>query len=158
VGGQLGAKQKLWSASSFLLKIDGVDEFQQTNKIDSFTIKQGVKKLYSGRETLPELVPTKIEFPHITGTLAMAYCDSIHKWREEALDKGAADPSVQKHGSLIFLGPDQKTELFNIELYDVGLFDFKMMPSTANSDQIKRAKFDLLIGRMDIDAKDLGLE
>ena len=152
VGSNLGAKQKLFAASQFELEIHDIPEFKFTNKIDSFTIKQGVKKLYTGHETLPELVPTKIEFPHLTGTLAMGYCDAIHKWREESIDKGAADPSVQKHGSLMFKDPKGNT-LFSIELDHVGLFDFKMMPSTANSDQIKRAKFDLLVGVMDIDGK-----
>jgi hypothetical protein len=158
VGSNMGKLQKLWTASHFDFQIDGIPEFKYTNKIDSFTIKQGVKKLYTGGETLPELVPTKIEFPHITGTIAMGYCDALHKWREESIDKGAGDPSVQKHGSLSFLGPDRK-ELFSIQLGWVGLFDFKMVASTANSDQIKRAKFDLLIGSMDIDGKaNLGLE
>lgn len=158
VGSQLGLKQKLWAASQFELEIHDIPEFQYTNKIDSFTIKQGVKKLYTGHEDLPELVPTKIEFPHITGTMAAGYCDAIHKWREDSIDKGAADPAVQKSGSLMFKDPKGNT-LFTIELTHVGLFDFKMTPSTANSDQIKRVKFDLLVGQMDIDGKGrLGLE
>ncbi len=158
IGSNLGQLQKLWTARHFDFQIDGIPEFRYTNKIDSFTIKQGVKKLYTGGETLPELVPTKIEFPHLTGTLAMGYCDAIHKWREESIDKGASDPSVQKHGSLSFTGPDG-AELFTIQLGWVGLYDFKMMPSTANSDQIKRAKFELIVGSMDIDGKgSLGLE
>src|SRR4051812_19490160 len=61
---QTGSKQKMWTASSFRLKIDGIPEFAYTNKIDSFTIKQGVKKFYSGLERFPQIEPTKIEFPH----------------------------------------------------------------------------------------------
>jgi len=157
VGSEMGKLQKLWTAAAFELEVEGIPEFKFTNKIDSFTIKQGVKKLYTGKETLPELVPTKIEFPHITGTLAMGYCDAIHKWRDASIDKGAQDPSVQKHGSITFLGP-KGNKLFSIELGWVGLFDFKMLPSSAGSDQIKRAKFDLLVGSMDLDGKALGLE
>lgn len=157
VGSDLGKLQKLWSARHFRLEVDGIPEFKYTNKIESFAIKQGVKPCYTGLEDLPELVPTKIEFPNLVGTLAMGYCDALHKWREESIDKGAADPSVQKHGALTFTGPDGQ-DLFSIQLGWLGLYDFKMLPSTANSDQIKRAKFELIVGSMDIDGKNLGLE
>lgn len=157
IGASTGTLQKLWTSRSFRLEVDGIPEFKFTNKIESFTIKQGVKKFYTGGDTLPELVPTKIDFPNISGTLAMGYCDALHKWRDESIDKGAGDPSVQKHGSLTFVGPDGK-DLFSIQLGWVGLFDFKMLPSTANSDQIKRAKFELLVGSMDLDGKNIGLE
>lgn len=158
IGGTDAGKQKLWAASQFELEIHDIPEFKFTNKIDSFTIKQSTKPAYCGMDDLPDCIPTKITFPHLTGTLAMGYCDAIHKWRDETIDKGASDPSVQKHGSLMFKDPRGRT-LFSIELAHVGLFDFKMMPSTANSDQIRRAKFDLLVGEMDIDGNGrLGLE
>jgi hypothetical protein len=161
VSSNLGTKQKLWTASSFRLEIDGIPEFEQVNKIDSFTIKQGIKKLYTGEEKLPQIEPTKIEFPHITGTLALHWADKLIKWHEETNVNrvGSADPKVQKHGSLTFLGPDRKSVLFRIELYHVGLHNLTVMPSTANSDQIKRAKFELFVGSMEIDGKGpLGLE
>lgn len=152
--------QKLWSACNFELEIDGVPEFRHTNKIDSFTIKQGVKKFSSPnkqKNPYPAIVPTKIEFPNLSGTVAAGYCDAIHKWSKETLERGAADPSVQKHGALHFLGPRNNERLFSIELGWVGLYSFKMLPSAANADQIKRFKFDLHVGKMDIDGKHLGL-
>ena len=155
VGGQ---KQKLWTASSFRLTMDGIPEFKSVNKIESFTIKQGIKKLYTGEERFPEIEPTKIEFPHLSGTLALGYCDALLDWHEASNRTGSSDPKVQKHGSLEFLGPDNDV-LFRIELYEVGLHSFSVVASTANSDQIKRGKFELYVGRMDIDGKGiLGLD
>ena len=73
--------------------------------------------------------------------------------------KGKADPSVQKTGSLEFLGPNKSEVLFRINLYEVGMIAVSMMASTANADQIKRAKFELYIGRMDLDGDGgLGIE
>ena len=39
--------------AAFRLNIDGIDDMQYANKIDSFTIKQGVKKLYTGDRSVP---------------------------------------------------------------------------------------------------------
>jgi len=64
----LSAKQKLWLCNGFRLNLDGIDEMRYTNKIESFTIKQNVKKMYTGKFRQPEIVPTKIEFPNISGT------------------------------------------------------------------------------------------
>ncbi|MBL0212399.1 MAG: phage tail protein [Myxococcales bacterium] len=158
VTSNLGEKQKLWTASSFRLKIDTIPEFEFTNKIESFTIKQGIKKLYTGEDRFPQIEPTKIEFPHITGTLAAHYVDALQKWHDQANVVGTADPKVQKHGSLEYLGPKNQV-LFRIELNEVGLLHLSMTPSTANSDQIKRMKFEMYVGRMDIDGQGvLGLE
>ena len=157
--GTFGSKQKLWSLSSFRLVIDGIPEMQFVNHIDSFTVKQGIKKMYTGIDRFPQIEPTKLEFPHISGTLAAGYCESLHKWHEATNHRGATDPKVQKHGAIEFLGPDKSTVLYRIELYEVGLFSFQTASSTANAEQIKRMKFELYVGRMDIDGKgSLGLE
>jgi len=83
-GGQIqskmGAKQKLWMCSGFRLNIDGLDEAKYTNKIESFTIKQGVKKLYTGADRFPQIEPTKIEFPNLVGTIALEYADKQLDW------------------------------------------------------------------------------
>ena len=66
---------------------------------------------------------------------------------------------MQKTGSLEFLGPNKSEVLFRINLYEVGMIAVSMMASTANADQIKRAKFELYIGRMDLDGDGgLGIE
>ncbi len=155
----LGSKQKLWMSSGFKLSIDGLDEMRYANKIDSFTIKQGVKKFYTGEDRFPQIEPTKIEFPHISGTIAAEYADKLHDWYQKYVVNGQADPKAQKTGSLEFLSPDRKSTIFRINLFEVGLIGLSMQSSTANSDQIKRMKFELYVGRMDIDGGgSLGME
>jgi len=151
-------KQKMWLCSGFRLHIEGVQNIEYTNKIDSFTIKQGVKQLYTGIDRLPQIEPTKIEFPSITGTIALGYADGILKWYDEAVVKGGADPSMQKTGWLEFLAPDRSTVIFRINLDEVGLAHAQIPQSTANADQIKRVKFELYVGRMDLDGHGMGFE
>jgi hypothetical protein len=154
----LSPKQKLWLPSGFRLNIDGLDEMKYTNKIESFTIKQGIKKLYTGEDRFPQIEPTKIDFPNITGTISLEYADRLLQWYDQYVVKGQADTKAQKSGSIEFLSPDRQKTLFQINLYEIGLHHLQVMQSAANADSIKRVKFELYVGRMDLDgAGALGL-
>ena len=154
----LGSKQKMWTPSSFRLNIDGIDDAKYANKIESFTIKQGVKKFYTGQGRHPQIEPTKIEFPNITGTISLQYADKILAWHRDYVQSGMKDTKAQKTGSLEFLGPDKKQTLFAINLYEMGIMSATLSQSQANSDQIKRVKFELYVGRMDLDGSYVGME
>ncbi|MGN6108275.1 MAG: phage tail protein [Kofleriaceae bacterium] len=154
-----GAKQKLWSASSFRLNIDGLDEMKYCNKIESFTIKQGVKKLYTGEDRFPQIEPTKIEFPNLVGSISLHYAERLLAWYDSYVVKGESDAKAQKTGSIEFLSPDRKRTIFQINLYEIGLKTAFIQPVVANQPDIKRVKFELYIGRMDLDgAGALGME
>jgi hypothetical protein len=156
--GNLGKKQKMWMSSGFRLNIDGIDEMRYTNKVEAFTIKQGIKKLYTGQDRFPQIEPTKIEFPNIIGTIALEYADKLLEWHDKYVMKGQSDPRAQKTGSIEFLSPQRDKTIFNINMYEVGLASLQVLPSQANQDMIKRVKFELYVGRMDIDGTYLGLE
>jgi hypothetical protein len=156
--GNLGKKQKMWMSSGFRLNIDGIDEMKYTNKVEAFTIKQGVKKLYTGQDRFPQIEPTKIEFPNITGTIALEYADKLLKWHDQYVMNGQSDPKAQKTGSIEFLSPQRDKTIFSINMYEIGLASLQVLPSQANQDQIKRVKFELYVGRMDLDGSYLGLE
>jgi len=159
ISSPMGSKQKLWSPACFRFNIDGIDEMKYTNKIESFTIKQGIKKLYTGQDRFPQLEPTKIEFPNITGTIALEYADKLLAWYDRTVQTGQNDHKAQKTGSIEFLAPDLKTTLFSINLYEMALHHASIAQSSANADQIKRVKFELYVGRMDLDGSgQLGLE
>ena len=76
-------KQKSWNASKFRLNLEGISNLDKVAKIDSFTIKQSVKKLYTGQDRFPELCPTKIEFPNLIGYIAESYSADLLKWHQE---------------------------------------------------------------------------
>lgn len=136
-------KQKMWLTNAFNIKIDGVKGFEYVNKLDSFTIKQSVKAFPVGDLRNPYYEPTKIEFPNLTGTIALAYADDILKWHEESVHRGVSDNSTHKTGSIEFLSPDRKEVLLTIELDSVGISAVSIQASQANEEQIKRLKFEL---------------
>jgi hypothetical protein len=154
-----GGKQKMWLCSAFRFNIDGIDDAIYTNKIESFTIKQNVKKMFVGRLRELELTPTKIDFPNLSGTIALEKADGILEWYEKYIVKGHKDPHAQKSGSLEFLTPDRNKVLFRITLFNMGILKAQIQASTANADQIKRVKFDLYVSDMKLDGPGaLGLE
>ncbi|MFT3693410.1 MAG: hypothetical protein QM831_09750 [Kofleriaceae bacterium] len=155
----LGAKQKLWMCSGFRLTIDDFEEATRyTNKIEAFTIKQGIKSNYYGSERFPQIEPTKIDFPSLTCTLSLGYADKIIKWYDDAVVKGTNEAKKLRTGTLEFLAPDRSSTLFRINLYDVGIAHMQIPQSVANADGIKRIKYELYVGRMDLDGKGMGLE
>jgi hypothetical protein len=160
LGGTVTQKQKLWSPNRFRLSIDGIDEMIHTNKIEAFTIKQGVKKFYIGEDRFPQIEPTKVEFPNLIGTISMEFADKLFDWYDDYVVKGQNDKDAQKTGSIEFLGPQQdKKTLFTINLYEVGLLNVQITQSAGNADQIKRVKFEMYVGKMDISGTgNLGLE
>jgi hypothetical protein len=151
LSGRFSDKQKAWLCSGFRMEIDDVPGMEFVNKIDSFTIKQGVKKMYTGKFRHPELIPTKIEFPNITGTISAANADGLLDWYNKYVVKGTADLGAQKTGFIEFLNPSKSKVLFRLLLADVGILNLQMLQSTANADQIKRVKFELYVGRMELD-------
>jgi hypothetical protein len=156
---QEGPKQKQWLCSGFRLNIDGLDDAKYCNKIEALTIKQSVKKLMVGSRRDMEIIPSKIEFPNLSGTISLAHADGFLRWHEEYVRKGKRDPRAQKTGSLEFLSPDKSKVLFRLNLYGLGLFKCGIQQSTANADQIKRIKFDMYVNEMDIDGGgSLGME
>lgn len=154
-----GSKQKMWLCSGFRLNIDGIDDAKYVNKIDSFTVKQGIKKMYVGPERFPQIEPTKLEFPNLTCTISTQYGEGFHQWYLDYIHKGKKTTSAEKTGSLEFLSPDRSRVLFRLNLKQVSLLSLNIPQMTANSDQIKRYKFELAIGEMDLDGPgSLGLE
>ena len=154
-----GTKQKMWLCSGFRLSIDGIDEMKYTNKIDSFTIKQGIKSMYVGSRRYPELTPTKVEFPNLNGTISLAHAGGLLSWFDSYVQQGAPDRKSQRTGALEFLSSDRTSVIFRINLKEVGIASATVLQSQANSDQIQRIKFELYCGSMDLDGQGaLGLE
>lgn len=143
--------QKTWSPSNFRFSIEGIPEMLYTNKIESFTVKQGIKKHYTGEDRFFQVEPTKIEFPGLSFTIALEYADKLLAWHEQYVNKGQRDNKAQKHGSIEFLSPDLKKTLFEIRLFEMGLHTCHVVSSTANADPIKRVKGEVYVGRMEID-------
>ncbi|MCE9573960.1 MAG: phage tail protein [Deltaproteobacteria bacterium] len=152
VGQNLSPKQKMWTANSFSLKLDGLD-VSKVAKIEGFTVKQGVKALYVGGQRFPQYEPTKITFPDLSVHISQIYAGSIMDWYENFVMKGKRDPSQEKQGAIEFLAPDHKTVIYRIKLTNVGIKSCMIERSASNDANTKKIKFDLYVGQMDIDGE-----
>lgn len=159
ISGNVSPKQKMWTPAAFRFNIDGIDDMQFVNKVESFTIEQGIKKFYTGASRFPRIEPTAVKFPNIKGTISLKYADKLVQWHQDYIrgQDGAAtkDPTAQKSGSIEFLSPDRKQTIFRINLFEVGLVYVGVDPSKANEEQIKRLKFELYVHRMEIDGSSI---
>lgn len=144
-------KQKMWTSSAFRFVIDGIDEMQFTSKIESFTIKQGIKKMYIGADRFPQIEPTNITFPNITGTIGLQHARGLMKWHQDYIQKGIQDVPQRKSGRLEYLSPDRSSVLFSVNMHELGISYVGVESSTANSENIKRVKFELFCPRMEMD-------
>lgn len=154
--------QKLWQASAFRLRLDNGLDTSRVNKIDAFTIKQGIKTVTAGRGahtgSFPELEPTKIDFPDLKIHMTMAYAGPILEWYKMVVIEGQRETDFETTGAIEFLSPDRKKVLGEINLYGVGIKGFSMGKSEANSDQVKRCSFDLYVSHMGLNDKDLRMQ
>ncbi len=155
ISSNVSALQKIWTPSAFRLSIDGIDDMQYVNKIDSFTVTLDTKKLHTGSSRLPEIIPLKLKFPNITGTISLRYADKLLRWYKDYIrtqdGPGSRDQEAQKSGSIELLSPDRKQTLLRIKLSDVGVVHVGVEPSRANDEQIRRLKFELYVHQMDIE-------
>jgi hypothetical protein len=158
VGGIISPNQKMWIPSAFRFTIDQVDGMEYTNKLEAFTIKQGIKKMFVGRNRYPQIEPTNLQFPNLSGTISLAHAEKLIKWHHDYVYKENArkDLQAQYSGAIEFLTPDRKQTIFRIDLYGVGVSNVSIPQSTANNDQIKRAKFELFVSDMKLDIGGLG--
>jgi hypothetical protein len=151
-------KQKYWASSSFRLSFDQFDGMEHTCKIDAMTIKQGVKKLYTGKDRFPQIEPTKIEFPNIVGYISLGYAKPLLKWHDEYVFKGDKDPKAQLSGTIDFLPPDRSRPIYSINFFEAGLISAHIEDSQANADQIKKVKFEMFVGYLELTGPALALE
>ena len=114
------AKQKLWMSANFRLEIDGVDCTKVT-KIDSFTVKQQIIEFKEGQDRLPHKEPGKIEFPNLTVTFAATIAPSWNQWFDDFVLKGNNGDDREKSGRIVFLAPNLKDELGEVNLFHLGI-------------------------------------
>lgn len=161
IGGTSSSKQKLWSAAAFRLVLDSGVSTQGVAKIDSFTVKQGIKPVPAGAFRLPQLEPTSVTFPDLKITQSLAHAGGVLDWYNKVVVQGQHDDSSETTGAIEFLNNKRDKVLFRIKLTEVGIKSFNIPKTEAGKDEIKRCTYDLYVGSMEIDDQDdlrLGLE
>ena len=141
------SKEKLWNVSCFQFELEGHD-VSMVSKIDSFTVKQGVKAYHTGRDRYAHWEPTKLTFPDLAIYLSAAHSSDTRAWYQKMID-GAKDPSMQTTGAIKFLAPNKRDVVFEIHLAGVGIKSWTIDKSE-RQDQPKRVKIELFISSMEL--------
>ena len=149
VMGQHGQNQKLWLPSNFRMWIRGVD-CSMVNRIDSFVVTQKVKPLYLGSQRFPELEPVGVDFSNLTIYIAAEHATDFEAWYDETVIAGSKDTSAERPGYIEFLGPDNETVIFTVNLNELGIHRLSLEKSEANAEQIKRYKVELYMETMEL--------
>lgn len=144
--------QKLWLPSNFRFELGGLD-CTRVNKIESFTVKQGTKRIEIGKGRNYQVEPTSLEFPNLSVTLSLATADAWFKWHEDFVVKGKNESDNEKIGSITLLSPKRDRELLTIGLKGVGISNIVVDKGDAGSDSIKRVKAELYVEEMEFEYK-----
>ena len=108
--------------------LDGID-VTRVNKIDGFTVKQGIKPVAPGPTRFAQLEPTKIDFPDLSCHMPLQHADAVLAWYNKVVIEGEKDPNAERNGAIEFLSPNRADVIFRINLYDVGIKSFSVIRS-----------------------------
>jgi hypothetical protein len=146
----VGPKQKAWLCSNFRVEIgDGkVLPCSRIASVDSFTWKCAIAADQIGIHREPTKHPAKVTVPDLKLSISMAdhqpWADLAKKWFVD----GHHEEGDETTGRIVFLGPDMKKELGEINLERVGFKKFSKDDLEANSEKIARFSVELYIEKM----------
>ena len=125
--------QKDWVKTEFDFSIGGTE--LTLKKIDSFTIKQHLTKLYTGRTRHPELVPAGLELSNLTVYCNVAEGDFFVDWYKRRLESetGMNEVEADQHPATLIYRRQDGAELFEVVFKNVGIYSLNVEKSVAGS-------------------------
>ncbi len=126
----------------------GVRVVPEVNKIEAITIKQKVVENPGGDPRQVE--PAVLEFPNLIITLTEAEgrrvfpeTNNFYGWHEDFVILGNNGRDQEKGGTLEYLAPDGRTELFTLTFFNLGIFKITPERAEAGGESIKRIKVEM---------------
>jgi len=142
-------QQKKWLPSNFKLEIDGLD-CTHVNKVGPLVARRAVVERAVGELRDYETEPSHWDFGNVTVTLPQSHAEGWHQWHEDFVIKGENGEDREKSGSLVYLTPDLKTELFRIKLSHLGIFRLHEDAAETGSEQIHRIEAEMYCEQMEL--------
>lgn len=147
VQSKIGEKQKAWLCSNFKFELGGLP-CNRVAKIDSFSLKCAVTRDAIGTVREYTAHPAKVTVPDLKLSISMADYDAWAQAAKKWFVDGKHLETDEMTGRIVFLGPDMKEELGEIELQNVGFKSFKTDELTANSESVLRFSPELYVEKM----------
>jgi hypothetical protein len=141
----VGAIAKKWMASNFSIELGDLP-CDHVAKIDSFTVKQKIKKDKSGVARRSKKYPSIIEVPNLKLSISMADIPLWQQWFHSFIVGGKHNDVLD--GAITFLGSDLKDELARLDLKNVGIISMKIAGQEANKEEVARFDVELYVEQM----------
>lgn len=139
---------KLWTASNFRLKIDGMD-CSRVSKIEALTVKQKTVENAVGELRDYEKEPASVEVPNLVITIAESHSKEFYDWHDDFVIKGHNDQDREKGGSLEYLSSNLGQVLFTLNFKQLGIFKITPEKAEAGQEQIRRLKVEMYMEDME---------
>jgi len=147
IRGKVGPKQKAWLCSNFRVEMGGLP-CSRIASVDSFTWKCAVASDQIGIFREPTKHPAKVTVPDVKLAISMAdyqaWADAAKKWFVD----GQHLEENEMQGRIVFLNPNMKDEIGEIELQNCGFKKFSKDDMEANSEKIARFNVELYVEKM----------
>jgi len=147
IRGKVGPKQKAWLCSNFRVEMGGLP-CSRVASVDSFTWKCAVASDQIGIFREPTKHPAKVTVPDVKLSISMAdyqaWADAAKKWFVD----GQHLEENEMQGRIVFLNPNMKDEIGEIELQNCGFKKFSKDDLEANSEKIARFNVELYVEKM----------
>jgi hypothetical protein len=144
---KIGPQQKAWLCSNWRVEIGSLP-CTKVASIDSFTWKCSAVADDLGMFRESVYSPAAVTVPSIKMAISYVDHDAWSKAAKSWFIDGKHLESDEMTGRIVFLGPDMKEELGEIELQNVGFQSFKDEDSEGGSDKIKRFNVELYVEKM----------
>lgn len=140
-----------WLVSNFRLTINGMNTNFVTS-IDPLNAKWDfATQVSDAAGSRPQLV--KIDIPNIKLRIVESQSKDFFAWHQDFVIKGNSSSENEKSGSLLFLSPDLKTELFRLDFSGLGIFALDPDPLTLSTNTIRHVTAQLYCDKMIFSAK-----
>jgi len=152
IRGKIGPKQKAWLGANFRVEIDGL-KCDRIAKVDAFKWKCSVVPDMLGIFVENTKHPAKITVDDLTFHVSyadhQAWADEARKWFID----GQREEQHERSGRIVYLGPDMKTELGEVRLFNIGFKSFAAADLKSNAEEVKRFKVVMYVERYEWDNK-----
>jgi len=133
----LNQKVTKWLSSNFKLMLDGVDTSHVT-QIDSFALTFDVITNSDGNA-----VGRNLNVPNMKVRVPVAGAQDFIKWHQDFVIDGNNGQEQEKTGSLSYLAPGLTTEIFRLDIGNIGIFALDYDPLVENSDALRKVTVQL---------------
>jgi len=121
--------QKHWTMNNFRLAIAGID-CSKVSKVAALQIN-----------------PLTAQAPNLVITLPESHAQPLYNWHNNFVVKG--NSHTEKQGTLTYLTPDLKGEIFTLEFHNLGIFKVTADKAEAHNENIRRVRCEMYTERIE---------